>query len=33
MASKKNYDSTSNAIDKILGGSMEENEVKKSCEI
>ena len=32
MASKKNYDSTSNAIDKILGGSMEENEVKENNE-
>lgn len=33
MASKKNYDSTSNAIDKMLGGSMEENEVKETSEV
>lgn len=33
MASKKNYDSTSNAIDKMLGGSMEENEVKENSEV
>lgn len=32
MASKKNYDSTSNAIDKMLGGSMEENEVNETIE-
>lgn len=28
--SKKNYTSTSNAIDKMLGGSMEESEVKEN---
>ncbi len=33
MASKKNYDSTSNAIDKMLGGSMEENEVIETSEV